>query len=244
MLRSALEYLTDLRKDMLPTNFEDGWGNIYHRDISRFERLKPVRDVIRFNSLESLAEFINEAGFVGTFVRVCNHENVELAQISVQGDQQQIHVISRAVTTIYPDVFEFGKWFDPEEFAIALRTQFQRTDDLNLLLDFVAKSNSSQNNDFVDDGVSQTVSLKAGVALKNKAGVQPFWLLRPYCTFRDFDQPRREVLLRLKYMGADSPPKFALFESDGGEWKLIAMRKIKIFLEDAIKMEDPPKIYV
>lgn len=54
--------------------------------------------------------------------------------------------------------------------------------------------------------------------------------LRPYRTFREVEQPASEFVFRLRSLNGEVP-WCALFEADGGKWKLDAVLKIKAWLE-------------
>lgn len=126
--------------------------------------------------------------------------------------------------------YPFGRFLDREAFVIGLLSQFVESDELIGLL----RLTSSMSNDAAtlseDDGVSQKVTVKSGIALKELATVRPRWVLKPYRTFREIDQPASMCLFRVKGE-AGSVPSCALFEADGGTWRLDAVLAIKAWLE-------------
>lgn len=77
----------------------------------------------------------------------------------------------------------------------------------------------------MDNGVTQEVSVRRGVALKEQQTVQPIVHLQPYRTFLEVKQPASDFLLRID---KDGHP--ALYEADGGAWKLEAKRNIAGYL--------------
>lgn len=126
--------------------------------------------------------------------------------------------------------YPFGRFLDREAFVIGLLSQFVESDELSGLL----RLTSSMSNDAAtlseDDGVSQKVTVKSGIALKELATVRPRWVLKPYRTFREIDQPASMCLFRVKGE-AGSVPSCALFEADGGKWRLDAVLAIKAWLD-------------
>lgn len=82
-----------------------------------------------------------------------------------------------------------------------------------------------------DDGVSQKVTVKSGIQLKELATVRPRWTLKPYRTFREIEQPASKFLFRVKGE-AGSVPACALFEADGGAWRMDAVLAVKAWLEE------------
>lgn len=128
------------------------------------------------------------------------------------------------------DLYPFGRFLDRESFVIGLMSQFVENDDLGGLL----RLTSSMSNDAAmlseDDGVSQKVTVKSGISLKDVATVRPRWTLQPYRTFREIAQPASVFLFRVKGESG-SVPNCALFEADGGAWRLEAVLAIKEWLE-------------
>ena len=82
-----------------------------------------------------------------------------------------------------------------------------------------------------DNGVSQTVEVKAGVSLKQNVEINPRVKLQPFRTFLEVAQPESEYLLRV-----DETGRIGLFEADGGVWKLEAMQNVKEYL--AVELDD------
>ena len=59
--------------------------------------------------------------------------------------------------------------------------------------------------------------------------------LAPFRTFRDVAQPASLFVLRVQ--GGGETPNVALFEADGGAWRLAAIENIKKWLEENITGE-------
>jgi hypothetical protein len=57
-------------------------------------------------------------------------------------------------------------------------------------------------------------------------------VLAPYRTFVEVTQPESDFVFRMQ-----NGPRCALFEADGGAWKLTAMRHIKEYLQAALEKE-------
>ena len=81
----------------------------------------------------------------------------------------------------------------------------------------------------VDNGISQEVSVRTGAVLKEQQTVQPIVRLQPYRTFLEVEQPASDFLLRL-----DKEGRPALYEADGGAWKLEAKRNIAAYLGEQL----------
>ncbi|MDF9627266.1 hypothetical protein P5775_32030, partial [Bacillus cereus] len=91
-----------------------------------------------------------------------------------------------------------------------------------------------------DDGVSQAVTVKTGVASRGNAKVPNPVQLSPYRTFVEVKQPESKFVFRMRE-GA----RCGLFEADGGAWKLEAMNNIKEYLNEALAQEiESKKVFV
>jgi len=74
-------------------------------------------------------------------------------------------------------------------------------------------------------GVSQSVTARAGLARVAEVPVTNPVTLRPYRTFAEVEQPASPFILRLKRKDGEMP-QCALFEADGGKWKIEAIQNI------------------
>ena len=75
---------------------------------------------------------------------------------------------------------------------------------------------------------------KRGSHQKGAAGSVPNPVtLKPYRTFLEVDQPASDFIFRMKeYSGSIG---CALFEADGGAWKMEAMQNMEAYLQDELK---------
>jgi hypothetical protein len=85
-----------------------------------------------------------------------------------------------------------------------------------------------------DTGFSQSLTTEKGFRLE-KTGLKNIVTLRPFCTFREIDQPERMFLVRMKKGKSENElPTVALFRADGDIWKLDAVQAIKRWIEVAL----------
>jgi hypothetical protein len=83
-----------------------------------------------------------------------------------------------------------------------------------------------------DDGVTQTVTARAGIARVENVEVPNPVMLYPYRTFREVAQPGSLFVLRLRT--GQVAPTCALFEADGGRWRLEAIDRIAAYLREKL----------
>lgn len=142
------------------------------------------------------------------------------------------------VAEFCPVRFDFDYWMSYEKMMIALKSKFVETPELIDVVKLLGTITEESNMKVEDDGFTQTVTVKKGIALKDNKVINPRVTLVPYSTFNEVEQPQREFLLRL-----DGNGKVALFEADGGAWKLEACESIARYLRENLKKQ-PKAIYV
>jgi hypothetical protein len=123
---------------------------------------------------------------------------------------------------------------DPESFIIQVQASFQRlliddAQDLDYVLKIASSISAEQVQSNEDDGIAQRVATKSGVVLKSEKVLRPIVNLAPWRTFAEIDQVMSRFVFRAR-IGSDSV-NLALFEGDGGRWKLGAVSAIKAWLQ-------------
>jgi len=132
------------------------------------------------------------------------------------------------------DFQHFGSYLDIEAFIIWLQANFLDAGDRSKVLALVGNIQDGQVSTFADDGVTQGVTVKAGITKVENVSVPNPVSLTPYRTFIDAVQPPSDFVFRLKSGAGSEQPKAALFEADGGKWKSDAVQNIKKYLVDEL----------
>lgn len=206
---------------------------------------KPVHDVrkkepeatsLALASLEGLVEYavVHEGWFEehGVAAYVAAHNLVTLVSLPF-GRFHQRHEYARA--TVAPlDGLTFGSYVDLETFNVRLQALFVDTPARAELLKVLGHITDENVRTTADDGVTQTVVAKTGIARVGDADVPNPVALEPFRTFRELEQPESPFVLRLK---SGSPVHAALYEADGGAWKLTAVDLIKAWLRENLPAE-------
>lgn len=164
------------------------------------------------------------------YIHVKSHTEVTLDEFACDiWGRRQTHASAHLLADLKS--FEFGRFMSQESFIIGLMSMFAPTPDREEVLKLVSNivGNDVSNSD--DDGISQTVSVRQGLALKSQDTVKRVVSLAPYRTFREIAQPASQFVFRLR-KSDDGLPALALFEADGGAWRLEAMQDIKKWLQD------------
>lgn len=128
--------------------------------------------------------------------------------------------------------FRYGQFIDQENFNIGLRSQFVPDAGIISLLSItgnIAKQSEARQE---DDGVSQRITIKQGISLVKDTVPPSRVTLAPYRTFRESVQPASDFVFRVKC--SENGNQCALFEADGGYWKIAAMQSVKTWLANAL----------
>lgn len=131
--------------------------------------------------------------------------------------------------------FSFNNWMPIENFIIALQTQFIQTHITDELLKIVGNLCESAVHTHTDDGKTQTVTTKSGIAQVEEKDLPNPVILKPYRTFREIEQPESLFVFRMKSaMAEGGAPACALFEADGEAWKLDAILNIRDWIGERL----------
>lgn len=118
-----------------------------------------------------------------------------------------------------------GKFMSQEEFIIGMQSRFDSAGDRQAVLTLAGSMTAEAVNTSNDDGIGQTVTARAGVALKATVTVPNPVTLRPFRTFREVEQPDSLFVLRV-----NQSMQLGLFEADGGAWRLVAIERLRAWL--------------
>lgn len=125
--------------------------------------------------------------------------------------------------------FSYGRFISTEAFLIGIRSKFIQNEGAEAILRFAGTVENGTVASYGDDGISQTATVKKGIASKETALVPNPVKLRPFRTFTEVTQPESEFVFRMR--GSEGDVTCAIFEADGGAWKREAMKNIKQHLE-------------
>lgn len=233
MIREALEYLIDLGISNNPI------VNVEGKAFST-KQLHPVKEIgptaLEFNFLDSMVTYLKSDLDISIgddhklIIEIVSPTEIALhTEIIGKFNQRFTPVHCSALVTEFP----WGRWTSPEEFIIMAQSRFVETEDLAKIRQIVGNVKTEEVFQFSDDGVSQQVTAKAGVARVENVVLPPRVKLAPYRTFMEIEQPESEFVFRARKAG--DLPNFALFEADGGAWRIEAMKRIKAYLEENLK---------
>jgi hypothetical protein len=225
MIKTAIEYLMNAGK---PEVIDVDGINYSTKKIERIHT--PAPSVIRMNTLTGLIDYVSK--------------NVD--SLCLDEENYFVHVVSEKYVKFYSPLLEdaardcfleceastprlmLDTYIDLEKFNVMLQSCFLDAEDRSKVLSFIGNIREEKVKNTSDDGVSQQVLCKSGIATVENATVPNPVTLVPFRTFIEVEQLSSKFVLRIK-----DGPQIALFEADGGEWRLLAMLRIKEYLETA-----------
>lgn len=193
------------------------------------------------HTLTGFVEYVkanrDEVKLEESIVQVADHKTVRLISRTGGAFHQRTYhleaVFEPLLGTGNP-AFSFGQFTDVESFSIALQALFVETEPRAGVLKIVGNIREEGIQETSDDGITQSVVVRGGVALGRPADIPNPVTLAPFRTFREVEQPASKFVLRARG-GKGESPKVALFEADGGAWKLQAIENVRAYLTASLK---------
>lgn len=231
MIKEALQYIVGLRKpEVLEIN-----GQSYCDKA--LDRIKPV--VVRANEMAKLSTLTS---FIDCIKARVNRDN------AYKFDNLYLHIVSPTHIVAYekeneldgnrtyiceakaelPEI-RYGSYYSSEDFNILLQSRFCQDITTALLLSIVGNVKASDVQTRADNG--------KGVVLKEDTELPNPVVLAPFRTFVEVEQVSSAFIFRAKEdsYSNEGDVAFAIFEADGGAWKIEATQRIKAYLENAFK---------
>ena len=187
------------------------------------------------NTLSSLIDYIKANVDEMSGKMIIHVQSPTLVQMYSELDYERKREYMVEVNASVPD-FRFNQFSDHEPFCINLQSKFidDPETDRALLLKFAGTVEAGTVAEYGDDGVTQKATVKTGIASKGEAIVPSPVTLKPFRTFVEVEQPLSNFVFRMKQDRYDGI-QCALFEADGGAWKIAAMQEIKTYLKEQLE---------
>lgn len=239
MLKELFEAVKDDARKETPTISVD--GRIYSTRL-----LTPVTEPgfpkIEVSTLSGLVDYINtnpdKLPMEALIINVASVRTVYLMSNVYGAFKQRDTVVKascedlleQAYSSIYMGVEDFIIYVQ-KNFVSDSDSAYFKTDKAKIL-SYVGNIKDGILETYTDDGVSQEVVVKNGVASLKKEILPNPVTLKPYRTFSEIEQPTMSYIFRAK-----TGPFFALHETACHEWQVKTMQAIKRFLADRIPAE-------
>lgn len=231
MIEAALQYL---KKEFAPTIVTVGDKQFSDESFTEIKPAPlPLHGHFDVTTLGALRDLINSnvEGLAASnlpIIHIVNHQEVRvLTGVSDEHGRRRTFAIAKPPQY---QGFKFDNWYTLEAFRIGIQAHFAATDDREYLLSIASKVTDSEVATSEDDGVSQQVEVKAGLSLKATEKLRARVMLAPFRTFSEADQPQSEFIFRARK--TQTVAELALFEADGGKWKVAAVQNIAFALRN------------
>lgn len=193
----------------------------------------PIADSLSLATLtgvkDYLVENLDNVTMGQVMLHVVDYRTVQIIG-PINGDFRQRETLITA--TAHECGFHFGKYVEREDFQVGLMASFMPTKMRDDVLKYVTGIVQSAEVKTSDDGISQRVTARTGVARVAEVDLPNPVTLQPYRTFPEAQQPESDFVFRVRQI--DGKIGVALFEADGGRWKLQAAINIKEWLVENI----------
>jgi hypothetical protein len=227
MIKKALEYINSLSAPVL---HEIGGQTYSDKPLNRISYI-PRASSIEMSTLSSLIDYIKSN--VDSFpekmiIHVQSPTKVSMySALDIERSREYVVEVKANVPA-----FRFNDFMDHESFCIGIQSKCvdDEATDKALLLKFAGTVEAGSVSEYGDDGVSQKATIKTGIASKGDALIPSPAYLRPYRTFVEVEQPASSFIFRMKEDKYVKGIQCALYEADGGAWKLDAMNAIQKYL--------------
>ena len=225
MLKEFAQYLVSLKDNK---TYEINGQTYSDNSLTRIPPYVPRPNRITVNGLASVAELISAeidrlpTEALPVFVQICGARDINVFT-GLDGDMKRDDLY---FCTCDAPKFNPG-WREYDKAIIELRSMFVPNEGTDYLLDLLSRISKEDGVTTMDNGLTQQVEARSGIALKTKESIKPRVALKPFRTFAEIDQPESEFLVRV-----DDDGNIGLFEADGGTWELAAKRGIMEYITD------------
>lgn len=241
MLKEAFQYLVNMGK---PEAMDvDGVRWIAAPGVSPVPLLPSGAEAIKTSSLAGLVAIVarmkaaddladDTLGLVAsaTEVRLVSDEH-----IAPSADHRSIRWARDLMAVATPAV-RFDKagvdvFMPAADLVLRAQVFFAPNDERTRLLRLLSNIRSGAVSTAEDDGISQTVTVRDGIELKKEAEIANPFMLAPWRTFAEIEQPQSAFVLRAQGGGEDKTPLFGLFIVESGMWEAAARALVVEYLQ-------------
>lgn len=228
--KEALEYLNELftqaaNKKIIESADGIEYGVNNGGDLQQLKPATGTRSPLKLHTLSGVVDYVEhnaERQDAKLILHIINEGQIELVNSLDQYDNRETLIESEAIV---PDI-PFDRFIPAEELIIMLQARFVNTPDREILMKVLGNLREENVTNASDDGISQAVTVKTGVASQENVKVPNPVVLQPYRTFAEIEQPASNFIFRMHDGMLGS-----LIESDGGYWRNDAIQRIKAYFE-------------
>ena len=235
LTKEALKYLAENTIKPEERVVEIDGSNFVIDETGHYDRVRPkvynAKSPLVMRTLTGLVDYIKsnlERQESKLLLHVEKPTEVSLLGLLAEDGSREYLASAQAIVP----GFSFNSFLNIEEFNVALQSTFVKNNDREILLKVVGNLKEDNVKTTGDDGVSQAVTIKTGIASAADVKVPNPVTLAPYRTFVEVEQPESKFIFRMQ-----GGPRGAIFEAEGGAWRNQAILNIKKYLENQLSDE-------
>ena len=226
MLKEMIEKIEYMAK---PFIYEEDGQVFSNKEMIHVMDKKPMPACIDLTGLDSVCKMVrNEYEHVGLqiFIQVKDYHSVSVFS-ELDEDEDRLYLYKCVAETPAVTTDRFMPY---EKAVIELRSLYIPNEGTKYLLQLLSSISNESKVTSSDNGVTQQVEARSGIALNSMVKIEPRVPLQPFRTFIEVEQPESEFLLRINDRG-----EIGFFPADGGVWKLEATRNVASYFEAELK---------
>lgn len=227
MIKEAIEFIMQFRDIEIVNHNNAKYSN---QKLIKLPELSP--DHVSTKSLASIVDLVSSEldhsriADLKIIIQVEGPTKVKVfTSLGENLDRKELYAAVAEVPTL-----QLNNFIDLEAMNIHLKSCFVPAEQRESLIALLGNVTEEAVKTLSDDGFSQQVAARSGIATSKNVIVPSVVNLTPYRTFLEVDQPESEFLCRMQ-----TGHKVALFEADGGAWRLTARQNIKLYFESALE---------
>lgn len=230
MIKAALEYIVGLNK----AEIQEINGSKYSdKKLNRVDEELRASQINLF-TLNSLVDYIKSDTdkIKGKLlVHVVSPSEVELIS-ELDGDRKRETLAY--VTASLPRI-RLNEFIDQESFIIMMQSMFVPNEDKDIVMQVAGGVIENTVAEYGDDGISQKATIRQGIANNTDVVVPNPVELIPFRTFQEVQQVESNFVFRMR---SERGITCALYDADGGAWKIDAVMRIKEYLQTELSDVD------
>lgn len=205
------------------------YNNLNYAPVKYHAIQEPTAEPLKLQTLDGLIEYIERQNDTmnPVIIHVVNPDTIHVHSSANAGKSRDFWV---RVDAVLPQ-FSYGEYLSAENMIIKLRSGFKATEARDSLIQFISSIKEEKVRESLDDGISQAVVAKNGVASVSTVTAPPTVILQPFRTFIEVEQPASEFIFRLRSGDLENKkPTAMILEADGGAWRVAAVKNVGEYL--------------